>query len=503
MTAPQTSAHRHAVLHPVPGDQATAWHLLLVLLDLAVVSGTFVLALSWNVGRHPIPAPLWLLYLAAPIQVVSFALAGAYDVTVPGRSAQWAGRAVRGHALFLVVLMVTLYVTATAANVPRLAFALWAGGAGVMLLGLRALLAWLVRRTHHAGLGTRAVLVGDWASCSALRGHLAAHPELGIRPVAIASNDHPEVTDIPASPIAETASLALGRSATTVLICTSFNDAEALGQVVDELMPFPIEVRLVPDLEDFPLFCMTVSDLAGRPCIALAANPLSPRDLLIKRLEDVVLSAVILMCITPIMAAVAVGVRLFNGPGPILFAQRRHGLMGRTITVYKFRTMTWSPDYVPGPDEADGQSGMNPAVNLLDPAHAFLNPTTGVFRQVQHQDIRVTRFGKFLRSSSLDELPQFWNVLKGDLSIVGPRPHARKHNLQFLTALPHLMRRHYVKPGITGLAQVNGARGRADDVASMERRLTYDLAYIRSWSLWLDLKIIAKTVVVGFFNREP
>ena len=146
---------------------------------------------------------------------------------------------------------------------------------------------------------------------------------------------------------------------------------------------------------------------------------------------------------------------------------------------------------------------MNPAVILLDPAVAFLNPTTGVFRQVQHSDIRVTRFGKFLRSSSLDEFPQFWNVLKGDLSIVGPRPHARKHNLQVLTALPHLMRRHYVKPGITGLAQVNGARGRADDVASMERRLTYDLAYIRTWSLWLDLNIIAKTVVVGFFNRQP
>jgi len=118
-------------------------------------------------------------------------------------------------------------------------------------------------------------------------------------------------------------------------------------------------------------------------------------------------------------------------------------------------------------------------------------------------DRRITPLGGMLRSTSLDELPQFLNVLRGDMSIVGPRPHARQHNLGYLQTVPGLMRRLYVKPGITGLAQVSGARGRTSDVDDMARRLAFDLAYIRTWSLWLDLAIIARTLAGGFYTREP
>ena len=118
-------------------------------------------------------------------------------------------------------------------------------------------------------------------------------------------------------------------------------------------------------------------------------------------------------------------------------------------------------------------------------------------------DARVTPLGKFLRSSSFDELPQLFNVLRGDMSIVGPRPHARRHNLEFIDRVPGLMWRHYVKPGITGLAQISGARGRTATAQDMGRRIEFDLQYIREWSLWLDLRIIVTTIFIGFYNREP
>jgi putative colanic acid biosynthesis UDP-glucose lipid carrier transferase len=198
--------------------------------------------------------------------------------------------------------------------------------------------------------------------------------------------------------------------------------------------------------------------------VAVCETPFHGFNGFVKRLSDILLSAAILVLISPLMLAVAVGVKL-SSPGPILFKQRRYGVDGRKIVVYKFRSMTVAED-------------------------------GDVVRQATRNDSRITRFGAFLRRTSLDELPQFINVLQGRMSVVGPRPHAVAHNEMYRKLIRGYMIRHKVKPGITGLAQVNGLRGETDTVDKMKARIEYDLQYLRKWTLLLDLQIILKTVVV-------
>jgi len=173
---------------------------------------------------------------------------------------------------------------------------------------------------------------------------------------------------------------------------------------------------------------------------------------------------VILALISPLLLAIAIGVKR-SSPGPVLFKQRRYGLDGRKIAVYKFRSMTVAED-------------------------------GDLVRQATRNDSRITGFGAFLRRTSLDELPQFINVLQGRMSVVGPRPHAVAHNEIYRKLIRGYMIRHKVRPGITGLAQVNGQRGETDKLDKMRARVEYDLAYLRNWSLLLDLKIVFMTVVV-------
>ena len=185
---------------------------------------------------------------------------------------------------------------------------------------------------------------------------------------------------------------------------------------------------------------------------------------LVKRLEDLLLSALILVLISPLMLIVSVAVKL-SSPGPVIFGQRRYGLDGKEIVVYKFRTMCVMED--------------GPSVP-----------------QATQDDPRVTRVGAFLRRASLDELPQFLNVLQGRMSIVGPRPHAVAHNETYRKVINGYMVRHKVKPGITGLAQVNGFRGEIQSLDKMRKRVEFDLEYLRNWSLRLDLRIILQTALI-------
>jgi putative colanic acid biosynthesis UDP-glucose lipid carrier transferase len=205
-----------------------------------------------------------------------------------------------------------------------------------------------------------------------------------------------------------------------------------------------------------------VDMLEGIPVVAVCESPFAGANGIVKRLEDLALASLILLLISPILLACAIAVRI-SSPGPIIFRQRRYGLDGQEIYVYKFRSMTTTDD-------------------------------GAVVRQATRNDARVTRVGAILRRTSLDELPQFINVLQGRMSIVGPRPHAVAHNEQYRKLIKGYMVRHKVRPGITGFAQINGARGETDTVEKMERRIQLDLYYLRNWSLALDLKIILRTV---------
>jgi len=220
----------------------------------------------------------------------------------------------------------------------------------------------------------------------------------------------------------------------------------------------------VPDIFVFDLIQARVDSIGDLPVVAVCETPFYGFNGLIKRLSDFFLASAILVLIAPILIAIAIGVKM-SSPGPILFKQRRYGVAGRKIVVYKFRTMTVAED-------------------------------GDVVRQATKNDARVTRFGAFLRKTSLDELPQFINVLQGRMSVVGPRPHAVAHNELYRKLIRGYMIRHKVRPGITGLAQVNGFRGETETVDKMKGRIEYDLAYLRNWSVLLDLQIVLKTVVV-------
>lgn len=230
-------------------------------------------------------------------------------------------------------------------------------------------------------------------------------------------------------------------------------------------------VRFVLDIFDLDLINHSVSDVAGFPVLNISASPMVGVSRFVKAIEDRILATLIVIAISPVLILIALGVKL-TSRGPVFFTQQRLGWDGRIIKVYKFRTM-----YVH--EEKLGQ----------------------VTQATQH-DSRVTPFGRFLRRTSLDELPQFINVLQGRMSIVGPRPHALAHNEQYKEVIHTYMQRHRVKPGITGWAQVNGWRGETDTIDKMQKRVEYDLYYINNWSLAFDLKIIFLTIFRGFINRN-
>jgi putative colanic acid biosynthesis UDP-glucose lipid carrier transferase len=240
-------------------------------------------------------------------------------------------------------------------------------------------------------------------------------------------------------------------------------------QILDELKDTTASIYFVPDMFVTDIIQGRSGTVSGIPVIAVCETPFTGIDGTVKRVSDFILALLIVVLISPLLLAIALAVKL-SSPGPVVFKQRRYGLDGDEIVVYKFRTMSVCED-------------------------------GGTIRQATRNDSRVTPLGAILRRSSLDELPQFINVLQGRMSIVGPRPHAVAHNELYRTLIKGYMIRHKVKPGITGWAQVNGYRGETDTLDKMQGRIDYDLDYLRNWSLKLDLKIILKTVQVILKDR--
>jgi putative colanic acid biosysnthesis UDP-glucose lipid carrier transferase len=240
--------------------------------------------------------------------------------------------------------------------------------------------------------------------------------------------------------------------------------------LLEQLQATTASIFYVPDVFGISIIQGRLQDMNGVPVVGLLETPFTGTNQLVKRASDLVLATLILLLVSPLMLVIAIGVKR-SSPGPVIFKQRRNGLDGGEITVYKFRSMRTMDDGASVP-------------------------------QATKDDPRTTPFGAFLRRKSLDELPQFVNVLQGRMSIVGPRPHAVAHNEQYRELIKAYMVRHKVKPGITGWAQVNGHRGEIDTVEKMRTRVEYDLEYLRNWSLGLDLQIIARTIKLVFFDRN-
>ena len=244
---------------------------------------------------------------------------------------------------------------------------------------------------------------------------------------------------------------------------------ERIKKVITALADSTVSVYIIPDVSRFDLLCPHVTSLNGIPALGIYDSPVKYHRIA-KRLEDIILSLFFLSILLIPMAIISAIIKL-TSKGSVLFKQTRYGIGGEPITVWKFRSMTVS--------ENGGQ-----------------------VTQASKNDARITKFGGFLRKTSLDELPQFFNVLGGKMSIVGPRPHAVAHNEFYRDQIHGYMLRHKVKPGITGWAQINGFRGETKDLSAMEGRIKFDLDYIHNWSHWLDIKIIILTFFKGFIGSK-
>ncbi len=243
-----------------------------------------------------------------------------------------------------------------------------------------------------------------------------------------------------------------------------------IAKLLDELGDATTEVHIIPNFFVYNLLHSRWHNVGSYLALSIYDTPFYGVGSIIKRIEDVVLGSLILLLISLPMLLIALIVKLTSS-GPIIFKQIRYGLNSQEVTVWKFRSMS-----------------------VCD--------SEGSVKQATKNDSRITPFGAFMRRTSLDELPQFINVLQGKMSIVGPRPHAVSHNEFYRKEIDGYMLRHMVKPGITGLAQINGLRGETKEVSQMKERVNYDLRYIRSWSLLLDIKIIFLTIFKGFMNKN-
>lgn len=419
---------------------------------------------------------LYLRVLAGLLAVVAFILFARFHLLSSARDLWWMlGRgALRWTRLFAAIALLALLARPGGEN-GLVLLAKWAVIAlPLQLVGLAVLRGVAHSINNAPGNQRDAVFFGMGSEARKLNLRLRRSPILGVRVIGY-------YNDAPVVPRAgETLPPYLGRFADAtariqandfevVFIATGKLDAENItNEIVQQLYDSTAAIYFVPEsrfVEDLATYS---TDLAGVPLLALHDMPILGLSRLLKRAVDLIGAFVMLLLLSPVMIVIAILIRL-DSPGPILFRQLRYGERGEPIVVHKFRSMrAFTHD-----EEAANQ---------------------GVVQQAVAGDDRITSVGRFLRRSSLDELPQFLNVLGGSMSLVGPRPHAAEHNELYRRLIPGYMLRHSVKPGITGWAQINGLRGITDTPDKMQRRVEYDRYYITHWSLWLDLQILMRTI---------
>ena len=383
-------------------------------------------------------------------------------------------RLLRRWWLLMAFMGALLYLSRPSGNLNLQMYAAWAAFTPGILwlaeLGTARLLS--SGRAHRNA--RRAVIVGVTDMGLKLKQQLSSDTFSGLEVVGFFEDRSPErLPRGDTAVLGKCAELAdfVARNAIHVVYVTlpMARNARSLA-LLEGLRDSAVSIYFVPDLLTLDLVQARFDVVGGMPVFALRESPFYGAHAIAKRVSDLALALVMLVVLAPLMVAVALGVRL-TSPGPAIFRQRRYGLDGQEIVIYKFRSMS-----------------------VMEDGHSQ-------YRQVTRDDARVTPFGNFIRRTSLDELPQIFNVLGGSLSIVGPRPHAIAVNEQYRKLIPSYMVRHKVKPGITGWAQINGCRG-GDDLESMTRRISFDLDYLRNWSLALDISIVLRTASLIWNDRR-
>lgn len=442
------------------------------LVDVACIAVALELA-----SRLPAAAPIDFVFACGTVAVAYFLVA---EITGVYRS--WRGTANEKEAGCVIItwlgacmiVLATMLISDRLASIPRAVAVAWFIGTPLLIVLAHTTLRVVQKYLFIRGINTRTfAVVGVNELGFQLAKNIAGSPEMGLRLIGF-YDDRPENRrpNIPAQrgPYAGNISqlvLDARRGVVDRIYITFPMRAEdRIRKVLRELSDTTASVYIVPDFFVFEMLCSRWTSIGGLPAVSVFENPFFGVDGALKRFTDLAFATVMLLLLAMPMSLIALAIKL-TSPGPVFFRQRRYGLDGKEIYVWKFRSM-----------------------RVLEDGGSVKQATLG--------DARVTPLGRFLRRTSLDELPQLFNVLEGSMSLVGPRPHATAHNEQYRKVIGGYMLRHKVRPGITGLAQVSGWRGETDTLEKMERRVECDHRYIRDWSWWLDLRILFRTAFVVF-----
>ena len=440
---------------------------------LIALAGWVAYALRWDSWFLP-QDYLFTLLLGTMLTVFLLPVTGAYQ--------SWQGRThwhSLGHALpGLIAVSLFLVVLGTLTKTTSDFSRLWMGYWFLLVLLSMFVLRLVVGKLQRLRLGressTRQVLiVGDGDFAASVAQKICAAPESSLVVCGLVTTGDPEIArDFPAPVVGSVEQLeeivsANDQKFDEVWIAVSDFSSVFRDSVVQILRTSCLTVRFVPNLSMLAMANHMPIEVAGMTVIDLNASPLQGHNALLKIAFDKLFACIALLILAPLLCLIALLIKL-DSRGPVFFLQQRLGWGGQVIKVIKFRTMT------------------------------HINPLADSGQQAVRNDPRVTNVGRILRRVSLDELPQFINVVKGDMSVVGPRPHPLALNEDYFQRIDAYMQRHRVRPGITGWAQVNGLRGQTDTVEKMQKRVEYDLYYIDHWSLWLDWKIILRTITVAW-----
>jgi putative colanic acid biosynthesis UDP-glucose lipid carrier transferase len=418
----------------------------------------------------------------------------AYDLEVMREPLRLFARGAGGWLLVALALLVVGAMTKTTSFYSRLWFVLWLLLALLALMAMRALAVALLSRWKRAGsAGRRIALVGQGRLAQEVAGVLLGAPSAGITIVGHVAAGQAGAETAPAPLASPSERLTpLGRledlpelierhRLQEIVLAVPWSDIATVATVMGAVRALPVDVRMVPEPELGGTPVHGVSILLGMPMLDLWRRPMSEWDRLLKAAEDRLLAALLLLVAALPMALIALAIRL-ETPGPVLFRQRRAGFGRAPFVMLKFRSMH------------DGQSHGSQLHGGPAPAREV--------PQARRNDPRVTRVGRILRRTSLDELPQLLNVLRGEMSLVGPRPHAVEHDSLYAELIGDYLARQRVKPGMTGWAQIHGLRGETETPDKMHQRVAMDLYYIDHWSLGLDLKILALTPLVVLLQEN-
>lgn len=409
------------------------------------------------------------LPLVAILSVVAYRVVGQYDIHRMRRFREEMAAVGKGVALLALLVMSTNFARQYGYE-SRLAMGLFAALAFVAVLSVRRLTWVIIRRLRAMGYNqSHALIVGTGRLARLTARSMESASWMGIQPVAYVDDDPSRCPmDRPVvGPVAELPRLVEELHIEHVFIALPMNRYAEARKVFDALSQTVVDVRLVADIPALGSVALTTTQLHGMTFIGLRESPYFGLNIVVKRVMDVILSLAAILVLSPVMAAIALLIRI-TSHGPILYRQERCSLNGRSFAMLKFRTMNVNAEAATGPV------------------------------WTAQNDPRRTRFGSFLRATNLDELPQFFNVLKGDMSLVGPRPERPVFIDQFKKTIPNYMARHAVKCGITGWAQVNGWRGNS----SLRKRIQYDLYYITHWNPMFDLRILVLTGWRMVFGKQ-